>query len=118
MNTLILFVTLFLFMAMGMPISISLGLSSLLTILLFGQDSLASLAIKLYETSEHYTLLSIPFFILAGAMMSTGGVAKRMIRFAIACVSRAIAFTSRDYQRASAGSVMANAPRWARRSTI
>ena len=86
MNTAILFGTLFLFMAMGMPIAISLGLSSLLTILFFGGDSLASLSIKLYETSEHYTLLSIPFFILAGAMMSTGGVAKRMVRFAIAAV--------------------------------
>ena len=86
MNTLVLFVTLFLFMAMGMPVAISLGLSSLLTILFFGNDSLASLSIKLYETSEHYTLLSIPFFILAGAMMSTGGVAKRMVRFAIAAV--------------------------------
>jgi len=85
-NTLVLFVTLFLFMAMGMPVAISLGLSSLLTILFFGNDSLASLSIKLYETSEHYTLLSIPFFILAGAMMSTGGVAKRMVRFAIAAV--------------------------------
>ncbi|MEP6557080.1 MAG: TRAP transporter large permease subunit, partial [Burkholderiales bacterium] len=39
-----------------------------------------------YETSEHYTLLSIPFFILAGVMMSTGGVAKRMVRFAVAAV--------------------------------
>ena len=86
MNTLVLFTCLFLFMALGMPVAISLGLSSLLTILLFGHDSLASLSIKLYETSEHYTLLSIPFFILAGAMMSTGGVAKRMVRFAIAAV--------------------------------
>jgi C4-dicarboxylate transporter DctM subunit len=85
-TTAILFVTLFLFMAMGMPVAISLGLSSLLTILFFGEDSLASLSIKLYETSEHYTLMSIPFFILAGAMMSTGGVAKRMVRFAIAAV--------------------------------
>ncbi len=73
-------------MAMGMPVAICLGLSSLLTIIFFGQDSLASLSIKLYETSEHYTLMSIPFFILAGAMMSTGGVAKRMVRFAIAAV--------------------------------
>ncbi|WP_418316635.1 TRAP transporter large permease [Piscinibacter sakaiensis] len=86
MNTLILFTTLFIFMAMGMPVAICLGLSSLLTIMFFGQDSLASLSIKLYETSEHYTLMSIPFFILAGAMMSTGGVAKRMVRFAIAAV--------------------------------
>ena len=86
MSTAVLFITLFGFMALGMPVAISLGLSSLLTILFFGNDSLASLSIKLYETSEHYTLLSIPFFILAGAMMSTGGVAKRMVRFAIAAV--------------------------------
>jgi len=86
MTTAVLFAALFLFMALGMPIAIALGLSSLLTIYFFGQDSLASLSIKLYETSEHYTLLSIPFFILAGAMMSTGGVAKRMVKFAIAAV--------------------------------
>ena len=34
----------------------------------------------------HYTLLAIPFFILASTFMSTGGVARRIIRFAIACV--------------------------------
>ncbi|MFZ9756685.1 MAG: TRAP transporter large permease [Burkholderiaceae bacterium] len=81
-----LFVLLFAFMFLGMPISIALGLSSLLTIMMFAQDSLASLAIKLFETSEHYTLMAIPYFILGGALMSTGGVAKRLIRFATACV--------------------------------
>jgi len=86
MNTLILFVLLFTFMLLGMPIAIALGLSSVLTILLFGQDSLASLSLKLFETSEHFTLLAIPFFILSGAFMTTGGVAKRMIRFANACI--------------------------------
>lgn len=73
-------------MALGMPIAIALGLSSLITITMLAQDSLASLSIKLYETSEHYTLLSIPFFILAGNLMSTGGVAKRMVHFAISAV--------------------------------
>jgi C4-dicarboxylate transporter DctM subunit len=86
MTTLALFVLLFVFMLIGMPVAVALGLSSLLTILLFGQDSLASLALKLYETSEHFTLLAIPFFILGGAFMTTGGVARRMIRFANACV--------------------------------
>ncbi len=86
MTTAALFVLLFLFLFMGMPVAIALGLSSLLTILFFAQDSLASLALKLYETSEHFTLLAIPFFILGGAFMTTGGVAKRMIRFAVACV--------------------------------
>jgi C4-dicarboxylate transporter, DctM subunit len=86
MNTLVLFACLFLFMGLGMPVAISLGLSSLLTIFFFSQDSLASMSIKLFETSEHYTLLAIPFFVLAGNLMSTGGVARRMVRFAIAAV--------------------------------
>ena len=86
MTTAILFCLLFLFMLIGMPVAVALGLSSLLTILFFGRDSLASLSLKLFETSEHFTLLAIPFFILSGAFMTTGGVARRMIRFAIACV--------------------------------
>ena len=77
---------LFAFMLLGMPIAVALGLSSVLTILFFGHDSLASLSLKLFETSEHFTLLAIPYFILAGAFMTTGGVARRMIRFAIACI--------------------------------
>ncbi|MCG6950850.1 MAG: TRAP transporter large permease [Betaproteobacteria bacterium] len=86
MTTAALFALLFIFMLIGMPIAVALGLSSLVTILLFGKDSLASLTLKLFETSEHFTLLAIPFFILGGAFMTTGGVARRMIRFAIACV--------------------------------
>jgi C4-dicarboxylate transporter DctM subunit len=86
MTTLILFVGLFVFLALGMPVAISLGLSSLITIFFFSQDSLASMSIKLFETSEHHTLLAIPFFVLAGNLMSTGGVARRMVTFAISAV--------------------------------
>jgi C4-dicarboxylate transporter DctM subunit len=85
-TTAFLFLLLFTFMLIGTPVAVALGLSSLLTILFFGRDSLASLSLKLFETSEHFTLLAIPFFILSGAFMTTGGVARRMIRFAIACV--------------------------------
>jgi len=81
-----LFVILFVFMAIGMPIAVSLGLSSLLTIMFFGHESMASQALKLYETASQFTLLAIPFFILSGAFMTTGGVARRMIRFANACI--------------------------------
>ncbi|AQS38774.1 TRAP-type C4-dicarboxylate transport system, large permease component [Shewanella psychrophila] len=79
-----LFITLLICMMLGMPIAIALGFSSMLTILLFSDDSLASVALKLYEsTSEHYTLLAIPFFILSSAFLSTGGVARRIIDFAM-----------------------------------
>ncbi|MBK5205757.1 MAG: TRAP transporter large permease [Polaromonas sp.] len=81
-----LFILLFVFMVLGMPVAVALGLSSLLTIMIFAQDSLASLSLKLFETSEQYTLLAIPFFILGGSFMTTGGVARRMIRFANACI--------------------------------
>lgn len=74
------------FILLGMPIAISLGLASTLTILLFSHDSLASLALKFWATSENFVLLAIPFFILAGNFMTTGGVARRMIDFAVACL--------------------------------
>ena len=86
MTTLFLFVALFVFMAIGMPIAIALGLSSILTILLFANDSLASLSLKFFDAAQTATLLAIPFFILAGNFLTTGGVAKRMIDFAGACV--------------------------------
>ena len=87
MTTTVLFVLLFGCMLIGMPIAIALGLSSIATILLFSNDSIASIALKLFEAlSEHYTLLAIPFFILSSAFLSTGGVAKRLIRFALSIV--------------------------------
>ena len=81
-----LFLALFALMFIGIPVAVSLGLSGALTILLFSNDSVRSLAIKLFETSEHYTLMAIPFFLLAGAFMTAGGVAHRLIEFANACV--------------------------------
>ena len=87
MTTILLFVTLFGCMFLGMPIAIALGLSSVSTILLFSNDSLASVALKLIEAlTAHYTLLAIPFFILSSTFLSTGGVARRLIRFAISIV--------------------------------
>jgi C4-dicarboxylate transporter DctM subunit len=75
------------FLLMGVPIAVSLGLSSTLFLLWFSESSLASIAQTLFEAFEgHYTLLAIPFFILASSFMTTGGVAQRIIRFSIACV--------------------------------
>jgi C4-dicarboxylate transporter DctM subunit len=86
MNTLVLFAMLFGFMLIGVPIAISLGLASTLTILFFAQDSMASLALKVFTTMEQYTLLAIPFFVLAGAFLTTGGVARRLVNVGITLV--------------------------------
>lgn len=87
MTTAFLFLALLVLIFIGTPIAIALGLSSILTVLFFSNDSLASIALKFFEAeSEHYTLLAIPFFILSSAFLSTGGVAKRLIDFAIAAI--------------------------------
>lgn len=71
----------------GVPIAISLGLSSMIFLLLYSEASLASIAQMMFNAfAGHYTLLAIPFFILASTFMSTGGVANRIIRFAVASV--------------------------------
>lgn len=87
MTTAALFIMLFGCMLIGMPIAIALGFSSTAAILMFSNDSLASIALKLFSAlTEHYTLLAIPFFILSSAFLSTGGVARRIIRFALSIV--------------------------------
>jgi len=76
------------FLLIGMPIAASLGLASIIFLMAYSDTSLASIAQQLFSAFDksHYTLLAIPFFILASTFMSTGGVAQRIIRFSIACV--------------------------------
>ncbi|MCB9943269.1 MAG: TRAP transporter large permease subunit [Geminicoccaceae bacterium] len=87
MDVVILFLMVIAFLLIGVPIAVSLGLSSILFLMVLSDSSLGSIAQTLFNAfAGHYTLLAIPFFILASTFMSTGGVAKRIIRFAIACV--------------------------------
>ncbi len=86
MKTAFLFISLLSMLGIGVPIAMALGLASMFTILIFEHDTLASLALAFFQTMDQFTLLAIPFFILAGNFLTTGGVAKRMINFAIATV--------------------------------
>ncbi len=87
MEVVILFSMVIGLLLIGVPIAVSLGLSSTIFLLLYSSSSLASISANLFEAFEgHYTLLAIPFFILASSFMTTGGVARRIIRFSIACV--------------------------------
>ena len=87
MEVVLLFAMVIGLLLIGVPIAVSLGLSSIMFLLLFSDATLASVAGTLFEAFEgHFTLLAIPFFILASSFMTTGGVARRIIRFSIACV--------------------------------
>lgn len=86
MTALFLLAVLLVLLFIGVPVAVSLGTASLLTMLLFGDQSLLSNAQKFFHTMHVYPLLAVPFFVLAGAFMTTGGVARRMIDFANALV--------------------------------
>ena len=87
MDVVILFVMVIGLMMIGVPIAVSLGFSSTVFLLVLSDTSLSSIAQSFYQAmAGHYTLLAIPFFILASSFMSTGGVAQRIIRFSIALV--------------------------------
>ena len=81
MSALIIFVLLFALMLTGMPISISLGLTVLTFLFTMTQVPIETVGLKLFSGLDDFAIMAIPFFILAGAFLTRGGVAKRMIAF-------------------------------------
>jgi C4-dicarboxylate transporter DctM subunit len=86
MNSIILFGLLIALMITGMPISISLGLTVLTFVFTMTQVPIESVALKLFTGIEKWEIMAIPFFILAGNFLTYGGVAKRMIQFAVSMI--------------------------------
>jgi C4-dicarboxylate transporter DctM subunit len=86
LTALFLLAALFVLLFIGVPVAVSLGLASVLTMLFFGDQTLLSSSQKFFHTMQVYPLLAVPFFILAGTFMTTGGVARRMVAFANALV--------------------------------
>lgn len=75
----------FLMLAMSVPVSFSIISASLLTIIMFltpGFGMFVS-AQKIVSGIDSFTLLAVPFFVLAGLLMSSGGIAKRLINLAV-----------------------------------
>lgn len=81
---LIIAITLIIMLCLGIPIAVSLGLSSILAILpiLNLEAAVVTGAQKVFSGISVFTLIAIPFFILAGNIMSRGGIAIRLINFA------------------------------------
>lgn len=79
-----LFGTFGLLMALGVPIAFSIGLAALATFLIFMSfdQSVYIVAQQVASGLDSFTLLAIPFFILAGNIMNRGGIALRLIEFA------------------------------------
>lgn len=82
MSLAFLFVSLFGLMLIGVPVAVSLGTSSVLTMLLFTDLELAGIPQLIFDGVNKFSLMAIPMFILAGNLLSKGGSAKRIIDFA------------------------------------
>ncbi|KAA6209913.1 membrane protein [Avibacterium paragallinarum] len=74
----------FILLFIGVPISFSIGIASLLTISLSlpFDSAIAVISQKMASGLDSFSLLAIPFFILAGNIMNRGGIALRLIEFA------------------------------------
>lgn len=86
----VLVVSFFFLLTVGVPIAYSIGVAGVLTMLVH-IDSLPALttyALRMASGLDSFALLAIPFFILAGNIMNSGGIALRLIDFAKVLVGR------------------------------
>ncbi|MGN7477972.1 TRAP transporter large permease [Solibacillus silvestris] len=81
---LILFLGVAFFLIIGAPISISVGIASVLAMfsILGPENALQTSAQRMFTGMNSFTLLAIPFFILAGVIMNNGGIAMRLVNCA------------------------------------
>ncbi len=86
MSAAIIFGLLVALMLTGMPISIALGLTVLSFLVTMTHVPIESVGLKLFTGLDNFTIMAIPFFILAGTFLTHGGVARRMIAFTTSLV--------------------------------
>ena len=75
----------FFFMIFGVPIAMSIGLASLVSLAMI-DTSFVVMAQKMFISTNSFTLIAIPFFMLVGAIMDRAGITERLINFAKAVI--------------------------------
>jgi len=73
-------------MAVGVPVAFALMFCGVVLMWFMGMFNTQIIAQNMIAGADTFTLLAIPFFILAGELMNAGGLSRRIIDFAIACV--------------------------------
>ncbi len=80
------FLSFFLLLFCRVPVSFSLALSSVLALVLNSTMDTAVIIQRMYTASESFSLVAVPFFILAGGLMENGGISRRLVKFATTLV--------------------------------
>jgi len=88
--TLIMFITFFILIFISVPIGWALGISAVFSMVVTGARdfNLVLMASRMYNASSSFVLMALPFFILAGNIMSGGGLSKRLIDFCRSLIGR------------------------------
>ena len=83
---LVLFGTMFLLMMIGPPIAVALGGATMVTMTATTNISLTTMSTACLSGLDSFPLMAIPFFMLAGNLMKSGGISRRILDFADAVV--------------------------------
>ncbi|MBP2240498.1 C4-dicarboxylate transporter DctM subunit [Cytobacillus eiseniae] len=86
MTTAVLFGSFAVLLFLSVPIGISIGLATLITIMVSGTIPVEFLAKELVTSVDSFPLMAVPFFILAGEIMGKGGISERLFKVANAMV--------------------------------
>ena len=81
MDVAILFLIFFVLLMLGVPIGYAIGIATLITLIIFSNIPITMIAQNAVAGVDSFPLLAIPFFMLAGNLMSSGGIAKRLVDF-------------------------------------
>ncbi|MDR1573258.1 MAG: TRAP transporter large permease [Clostridiales Family XIII bacterium] len=82
MGTIVLFVALFAMILIGVPVGFAIGGATIIAMYYFTTMNMVTVAQYCYYGIDSFTVMAIPFFLLAGVIMSTGGIARRIVDFA------------------------------------
>src|SRR6185295_15958179 len=80
-------------LAIGVPVAVTVGLAGYIGAILAAPAPLAVTVQTILHQVDSFVLLSLPLFILAGALMETGGIAHRLVRLAVAVVAAEYIFS-------------------------
>jgi len=86
MSMTVLFIALFLMLAIGVPVGFAIGGATMVSMYFCSDLNMVVNAQYCYSGISSFTVMAIPFFMLAGLIMSTGGIAKRIVNFASALI--------------------------------
>ncbi|MFM8423416.1 MAG: TRAP transporter large permease subunit, partial [Candidatus Fonsibacter sp.] len=87
MLVILLFAVLIFLLFINIPIAVSIAVATVVTMIAkSGPDYLINTALAMYNGSKSFPLIAIPLFILAGAIMNSSGISRRLIAFASALV--------------------------------